>query len=190
MSRTKKIVKKRQPETMAEFQTLLDANKDKMSEGDYLALCNGMKSMFEKEEKESADSMIICKVRILTHEIDYHPDHGYRILPKQRMEILNLSKAHYLDLTQCLAKGNMVEYASHTHNSDITIYEDACEAGDECHGGCNGHLTSSTAFQRTVTAQEYITYIYPKEQWSSRSDLVRDGRSSRSCTGISYIFDH
>jgi hypothetical protein len=188
MSRTKKTQKK--TETMSDFQALLDSNKDKMSEGDYLALCNGMKSMFEKEEKESGNSMIICKVRILTHEVDYSPDHGYRIRPKQRMEILNLSKIHYEELVQYLRRGNMVEYANHTHESDITIYEDACEAGDECHGGCNGHLTNSTAFQRQVTAQEYITYIYPKEEWSSRSDLVRDGRDSRRDNGISYIFDH
>ena len=187
MSRIKKTQKK--PETMSDFQALLDSNKDKMSEGDYLALCNGMKSMFEKEEKESANSMIICKVRILTHEVGYSSEHGYRIKPKQRMEILNLSKKHYEELVQCLAKGNMVEYANHKHNSEITIHENACEAGDECHGGCNGHLTYDATFQRTITAQEYITYIYPKEEWYSRSDLVRDGRDSRHCTGISYIFD-
>ena len=102
MSRTKKTQKK--PETMSDFQALLDSNKDKMSEGDYLALCNGMKSMFEKEEKESGNSMIICKVRILTHEINYNPDHGYRIRPNQRMEIINISKKHYEELVQCLEK--------------------------------------------------------------------------------------
>lgn len=189
MQRIKKVVTKKKPETISEFQSLLDSNKDKLSEGDYLALCNGMKAMFEKEEKEAGSSMIICKVRILTHVIDYSPEHGYRIKPKQRKEILNLSKVHFDQLSRSLANCDMVVYADHTHDSDITIYEDACEAGDDCLGGCNGHLAHNATFQRQVSAREYITYIYPKEHWFDRSDLVRDGRSSNRDNGIVHLSD-
>lgn len=170
------------PENMSEFQDLLDSNKEKLSEGDYLALCNGMKAMFEKEEKKKEESMVLCKVRILTHEV--HRDDGmYIISPIQRDEILNLSHLHFQKLSENLKAGNIVEYPYYKHESIIEIMEYPCsynnhlDDDDSC--DCGNSVKNPTMFKRTIRAPEYITFIYPKEEWTSRSDLARDGAHHR-----------
>lgn len=168
----KKIIKKRQPDTMAEFQALLDSNKDKMSEGDYLALCNGMKNMFEKEEKkEDTVHMVICKVRTLTHEIDYSPVMGYNIKPIEEQVIMNLTKNHFDQLCDKISKHQMVELPHEINSSKIIIHEGPC-GEDECNcDGCD--LPRQMDFQRNVMARTYITNIYPREEWENMSDLCR-----------------
>lgn len=183
MSRIKKQTK---PETISDFQALLDANKDKLSEGDYLALCNGMKDMFEKENEDLR--MVTCKVVTMTHEIDYTPSQGYKIMPIIKTEILNLNKFHFESLAGKLASGKMVVYRNNIHACDFTIYEDACEEGTNC-AGCDNHLSHSMTFQRRVEAETYIIRIIPKEEWSNQSDFsVVRGRSVTPNI-IDYIFD-
>lgn len=198
MSRIKKQqenAQRKKPETISDFQALLDANKDKLSEGDYLALCNGMKDMFEKEhdrrsieEKNEDLRMVTCKVVTMTHEIDYTPSQGYKIMPIIKTEILNLNKFHFESLAGKLASGKMVVYRKNIHACDFTIYEDACEEGDNC-AGCYNHLSHSMTFQRRVEAETYIIRIIPKEEWSNQSDfsVVRGGRVTPNI--IDYIFD-
>ena len=192
MSRTKKIVKK--PETISDFQALLDANKDKMSEGDYLALCNGMKSMFEKEEKEN--SMIMCKVRTLTNEIDFNPHTGYKIKAVESQVLMNLSKVHYDKLCDKISKHQMVELPHDTHTSKITLYEIPCKYDSNTDLDCdcgNCVSTGPMEFQRNVVAPTYITYVYPREEWESQSELSRGDRlvvgDHSNRRAITHVFD-
>ena len=198
MSRTTSSKKKTQkkPETISDFQALLDANKDKMSEGDYLALCNGMKSMFEKEEKESANSMVMCKVRTLTNEIDFSPHTGYKIKAVENQVIMNLSKDHFDKLCDKISKHQMVELPHDTHTSKITIFEVPCKydahSDEDCDCG-NCVSTGPMEFQRNVVAPTYITYVYPRAEWESHSELSRGDalRIGHHSTrwAISHVFD-
>jgi len=184
MSRTTKNqyrLNKEKPESISDFQALLDANKDKLSEGDYLALCNGMRQMFLKEEKENENKMIFCKVRTLTHEIVNDPDEGYRIRPIEKQLFLNLSKIHFDKLTEKISNHQMVIIHHDSHTSIMRIDETPCEdhAKDEC--DCYNTVDKPMSFTRSVSAETYITYIYPKEEWERESDLEQT--RSRSGTG-------
>ena len=187
---TRKIIKKRGPETMADFQALLDSNKDKMSEGDYLALCNGMKSMFEREEK-TGGTMVLCKVRTLTHEVSFNPNTGYSIRPVEKHPIINLSKNHFDKVCEKIRNNQMVEMHHDHHHSTITLHEGPC-GDDEC--DCNGcDLSHKMEFQRVIHAPTYITYVYPKESWERSSELsrqhVRVVSDLPNRSAITYVFD-
>ena len=184
MSRVSKKNRQTQPENMADFQSLLDSNKEKLAEGDYLALCNGMKRMFEKEEK---NAMVICKVQTLTHELRDTID-GYCIEAIENQVILNLSERHFQQLTQNLIEHKIVHMpAPHYHHSDITLNEGPCgESECEC-DGCS--LPGQMTFKRTVRAPTYITNIIPKELWNARSDLQRGANGIQYGRTIAHIFD-
>lgn len=183
MSRTTKNpykLNKDKPESISDFQALLDANKDKLSEGDYLALCNGMRQMFLKDELKQKET-VFCKVRTLTHEIRNDPDEGYIIKPIEKQEFMNLSKIHFEKLTEKISNHQMVIIHHNSHTSTITIDETPCEdhAKDEC--DCYNTVDKPMSFKRSVSAETYITHIYPKEEWEGKSDLEQT--RSRSGTG-------
>jgi hypothetical protein len=168
MSRVMKKVIKKTPETMSDFQALLDSNKDKLSEGDYLSLCNGMKSMFEKEEKEERNKFVYAQVRIMTPIVENRANSQPFIRMDFRREIIHIREAELDEMIVELKKNNIVLHRAKTHDSRVVLSGGEC---DECDGN---------EISRIITSDVYITHVYPQEEWinlsslSSRRQLERD----------------
>ena len=166
-SKKKVVYIKERPQTMIEFQALLDRNKHTLSEGDYLRLCNGMKDMFLQEEKEIINPMILVKVRIMYPEVQNRAGSQPLVLMRSKNEIINIKKEQLEKIVQGLKDNNIIHYRNNSIDSHIVIDCDSCE--DE-----NNVVISSS---------EYITHIYPKEQWENDSSISRQNDFS----GIIYI---
>jgi hypothetical protein len=170
MARVIKKVFKKTPETISDFQALLDSNKDKLSEGDYLALCNGMKSIFEKEEKEERNKLVFTQVRIMYPKVINKANSQPIITMDFRREIIHIKQAELDKIVEELQKNNIVEFR-HLSQTSIVVFK------IETDNLCNDCSENEEQLM-PIASSEYITHIYPKEEWISHTQMCGHEGSS------------
>jgi hypothetical protein len=169
-------------ENMSKFQEILDDNKDKLSEGDYLKLCNSMKAMFEEHKDET--NMTFCKVRIMTTKTEMIQE-TYRTVLRFRNEIINVRTIQLEKIKDALLKNDIVCYKSDSVVS--TIYtpkkslESTCERAD-C--DCDDCKCDDGFVEMPVTSGEYITHVYPQNTLLNTSFTTDLFHTSKGLTHV------
>lgn len=171
----KVICKKSKPETMSDFQALLDTNKEKLSDKDYLALCNGMKAMFEEKEKQ----LIFTQVRIMYPEVVNRPDSQPIIKMSFRREIIHIKQSELDKLIEELKNNNIVEFRHMSKDYHVIFDIDTDKLCSDCE--------ENKQQEQVITGSEYITHVYPKEEWVDHTQACGHQYSS---WGISHIHIH
>lgn len=154
-----------QKDKIREFQNLIDGSKDKMSEGNYLILCNKIKELFTTEEKKEQESLIYIKVRIMTPVVSHSPNNVPHIELKYRNEIINVTKLEFDRLLESLGKGLQVHFRSKKTYSSLIV----THRSEDCLN-CSEYEESSPECEVStqVSSDEYITYVYPIESWADK----------------------